>query len=102
MLRAVDDQRLRLELSLEIAKDAQLAATEFWKLWLWRAKEISAHPPSVLCVRLAERFHVSPDDVQKQWAEWYELLTSWDLAAALTGRDVRATTVAYGTSHRRT
>jgi hypothetical protein len=102
MLRAADDQRLRLELSLEIAKDAQRAATEFWKTWLWRAKETSAQAPSILCQHLAERFNVSADDVQRQWAEWYELLTSWDLAAALTGRDVRATSVVYGTSHRRT
>lgn len=101
MVRAADEHGQRLELSLEVAADAQRAATEFWKMWLWRAKETTAQPPCILCQRLAERFSVSSDEVQRQWREWYELLTSWDLAAALSGRDVRTTTVAYGTSHRR-
>jgi hypothetical protein len=102
MLHAVDDQRLRLELSLEIAKDAQRAATEFWKAWLWRAKETNAQAPTALCQRLAERFSLPVEDVRQQWGEWYALLTSWDLAAALTGRDIRAVGIIYGTSHRRT
>ncbi len=101
MLRAADEER-RLELSLEIAGDAQRAATEYWKSWLWRAKKTTCGPPVLLCQQLAVRFSVSADEVQRQWAEWYELLTSWDFAAALTGRDIRFPSSAYGTSHRRT
>jgi hypothetical protein len=95
-------ERLRLELSLEIARDAQRAATEFWKNWLWYAREQHAEVPVLLCERLAQRFNVALELVQHQWTEWYQLLTSWDLAAAMTGRDVRARRVTYGSVHWRT
>ena len=87
MLHVVDGDALRLELSLEIAEDAQRASIDFWKCWLWSSRECRAEPTSALCRRLADRFGVSAADVHRQWFEWYGLLTSWDLAAALTGRE---------------
>jgi hypothetical protein len=101
MMRA-ETERLRLELSLEIARDAQRAATEFWKNWLWYACEERSEAPNILCERLSQRFNVAIDLVQRQWTDWYQLLTSWDLAAAMTGRDVRAARISYGSVHWRT
>ncbi len=100
MLHAPDDA-LRLELSLEIAEDAQRASVDFWKCWLWSSRECRVRPTRRLCARLARRFGVSAGEVYRQWLEWYGLLTSWDLAAVLTGRDVRVVGVVYGRSHRR-
>lgn len=94
-----ETEGLRLELSLEIARDAQRAATEFWKNWLWYAREQHVEAPQLLCERLSQRFSVGIDVVRHQWTDWYQLLTSWDLAAAMTGRDVRAARVTYGTVH---
>jgi hypothetical protein len=99
MLHAVDRQGVRLELSLEIAQDAERAATEFWKGWLWHARCERSQCSSMLSENLAARFSVAAEEIVREWTEWYELLTSWDLAAALTGRDVRAATVTYGETH---
>ncbi|HEY9084316.1 MAG TPA: hypothetical protein VIN40_00020 [Candidatus Tyrphobacter sp.] len=102
MLHAADENALRLALSLEIAEDAERASVDFWKVWLWSSQERRSRPTRALCARLADRFGVSAGEVYRQWLEWYGLLTSWELAAALTGRDVRVVSVVYGRSHRRT
>ncbi len=101
MLQTRDNKSTRLDLSLEIAGDAQRASITFWKTWLWHSRETAGYPTKIFCVQIAERFGVTPDDVYRQWLEWYELLTSWDLAAAMLGRDIRATAAPYGASHRR-
>lgn len=103
MHRAIDKgENPRLELLLEIAADAERASIEFWKCWLWHSQESRSRPSGALCSRLSERFGVSAGEVYREWLEWYGLLTSWDLAAALAGRDFHAVTVPYGRSHRRT
>ncbi len=102
MLGITDEEGTRLTLSLEIAADAQRAAVQFWRAWLWQSREMSERPTSAFCLSLGERFGVSTAEIYRQWLEWYSLLTSWDLAAALVGRDVRSVTIAYGVSHRRT
>ncbi len=101
MFQTPDEESRRLELSLEIASDAQRASIAFWKTWLWYSRETAGYPTKTFCVQIAERFDVTPDDVYRRWLEWYQVLTSWDLAAAMLGRDIRATAVAYGSSHRR-
>lgn len=101
MLQTLDEEGTRLELSLEIAGDAQRASIIFWKTWLWHSRETVGRPTKTFCTQVARRFDVAPDDVYRQWIEWYELLTSWDLAAAMLGHDIRATAIPYGTSHRR-
>lgn len=94
-------KNVRLDLSLEIAADAQRASLEFWKTWLWQSRETDALPTPEFCSALAERFGVGRGEIHRQWLEWYGLLTSWELAAALAGQDVRVTTASYGCSHRR-
>lgn len=94
-------KNVRLELELEIVADAERASTDFWRTWLWQARELRACPSSDFCARLAEHFEISTDDVRREWLAWYDLLTSWDLAAALVGHDVRSRAAPYGLSHRR-
>lgn len=101
MVVVEEDSSVRLELSLEIAADAQRASQEFWRTWLWQSREMQATPTPSFCTAIADRFGVSAGEVCRQWHEWYGLLTSWDLAAALVGRDVRISAPAYGASHRR-
>lgn len=101
MLTIADEVNVRLELSVEIASDAHRASVEFWKMWLWQSQEVPGYPSSAFCATLAERFGVSSGEVQRQWHEWYGLLTSWEFAAALVGHDVHAIAPPYGGSHRR-
>lgn len=101
MLDTAVRENVRLDLSLEIAADAQRASLEFWKTWLWQSRETDGFATPEFCSALAERFGVGCGEIHRQWLEWYGLLTSWELAAALVGQDVRATTTSYGVSHRR-
>ncbi len=98
----VEVEGLRFELELEIVRDAERASIDFWKTWLWHEREARERPSTDFCARLAEHFGISSDDVRREWLAWYDLLTSWDLAAAFVGRDVRTSAVPYGRSHRRT
>jgi hypothetical protein len=101
VLTIVDGENVRLELLVEIASDADRASVEFWKVWLWQSQEVPGYPSPAHCAALAERFGVSSGEVQQQWLAWYVLLTSWEFASALVGRDVRAIAPSYGFSHRR-
>ncbi len=101
MLATADEAMLRLELSIEIATDARRASEAFWKAWLWQSRETDGRPSTEFCSILAQRFRISNGEVCREWLEWYGLLTSWELAAALVGRDVRSVPAVYGTSHRR-
>jgi hypothetical protein len=101
MLAIADEEAMRLELSLEIAEDARRASEEFWKAWLWQSREIVSRPSVELCTRLSARFDISTGEICRQWLEWYGLLTSWELASALVGSDVRSSDDGYGISHRR-
>ncbi len=101
MTAVVESKNLRHELSLEIVIDAQRASLAFWTAYLWHSCETPGSPSPAFCAHLSERFGVGASEITRQWLDWYGLLTSWELAAALVGVDVRATPGAYGTSHRR-
>ena len=102
MVEELDAVDLRLELELEIVRDAERASAAFWKAWLWQSREMRERPSRDFCARVAEHFGISADDVGREWLSWYDLLTSWDLACVLVGRDIRISAVPYGRSHRRT
>lgn len=94
-------ESVKFDVSLEVARDAERASLEFWRKWLWQSVESPGEPPALFCDEIARRYGVSCAEVHRQWLEWYEFLTSWELASLLVGADVRCVTQSYGLSHRR-
>lgn len=97
----MDEESVKLDVSIEIARDAHRASLIFWKQWLWQSVEAPAIPSRFFCDEVAVRYGIPCAEVRRQWLEWYDLLTSWDLGAVLAGGDVHVIARPYGLSHRR-
>jgi len=75
-----------MEFQLAVLEDASAQADLFWCTALWRREQPNFHPSERLLDYAASR---QIDEIRSVWNGWFAVLTSWEFAHALIGRDVR-------------
>jgi hypothetical protein len=77
------------EMAFELAvlEDVSRQADVFWRNWLWRRRQPGFGPSLELLEKLAPRYGTG--GVEEAWRRWFDVLTSWEYADAVVGRDVR-------------
>jgi hypothetical protein len=80
-------RREEMAFQLAVLQDASRQADEYWGNWLWRREQPVFGPSGSLIDALCDRYEMAT--IKTAWSKWFEVLTSWEFADALIGRDVR-------------
>jgi len=78
---------------LVVLEDATAQADVYWRNVFWNREQPPFGPSAGLLARFAARYGAG--GVEHAWQRWFEVLTSWDFADALIGRDARS--IVFGT-----
>ena len=76
-----------MEFQIAVLEDASAQADQFWCNLLWRREQPNFQPSERLLDYAASR---PIEETRSVWNGWFAVLTSWEFAHALIGRDVRA------------
>jgi hypothetical protein len=72
---------------LVVLEDAVQQADIYWRNVFWSRPQPEFGPSTELLNQLAPRY--GPGGVELAWQRWFDVLTSWEFADTLIGRDAR-------------